>query len=164
MNGNSHNWSDGQREQLTGEDREQLLNKVYETTPFRKLDQNIRERGYNETQSIVQRGIRSEDPFDLYQVTQFYQMDSNQATATWIGLHPTKRERGEVSYDMIEMLDSIDPSTDRTDESRFPVIVGFLDNEDISLRATSDGIEENAMDMNILADAVEKNDADSTDS
>ncbi|WP_152420991.1 hypothetical protein [Halorubrum coriense] len=143
------------REQVVGQKRDMFLESACNTTKFADIDQRIRERGYKETESIVQRGIRSEDPFDLYQVIRRYASDDNQAIATWIGLDPEKVDSGEVSYDMIEVPDEIQ-DTERDKQELYPLIVGFLNDEEITFLATNNGIEENELDKSILRNAFER--------
>ena len=141
------------RQQVVGQKRDRLLERVYDTTKFADLDREIRERGYEETESIVQRGIRSEDLFDLYQIIHFYTDEDNEAIATWIGLDPEKVDSGEVSYDMIEVPDEIQDA-ERDRQELYPLIVGFLNDEEIGFLATSNGIEENEIDKSILRNAL----------
>lgn len=131
------------------------MERVYDTTKFADLDKKIRERGYEETESIVQRGIRSEGPFDFYQVICHYTNEDNQAIATWIGLDPQKVDSGEVSYDMIEGLDEIQ-DLERDTHELYPVIVAFLNDEEIGFQTTSTGIEENKLDNSILRNALKE--------
>ncbi|MGQ3330900.1 MULTISPECIES: hypothetical protein [Halorubrum] len=154
MSKDNENGRGNSRQQVVGQKRDMLLERVYDTTKFADLDKKIRERGYEETESIVQRGIRPEDPFDFYQVIRHYTNEDDQAIATWIGLDPEKVENGEVSYDMIEVPDEIQ-DTERGQEL-YPLIVAFLNDEGIGFRATSKGIEEHELDNSILRNALKE--------
>ena len=155
MGKDNENSRENPRQQVVGQKRDMLLGRVYDTTKFADLDKKIRERGYEGTEPIVQRGIRSEDSFDFYQVIRHYTDENNQAIATWIGLDPEKVDSGEVSYDMLEELDEIQEA-ERDVQELYPVIVGFLNDEGIGFRATSTGIEENKMDDSILRNALKE--------
>mgnify|MGYP000041245662 CR=1 FL=1 len=153
MSKDSENGRENSRLRVVGQKRDMLLERVYDTTKFADLDKKIRERGYEETESIVQRGIRPEDPFDFYQVIRHYTNEDDRAIATWIGLDPEKVDSGEVSYDMIEVPDEIQDA-ERDRQELYPVIVGFLNDEEIGFLATSNGIEENEIDKSILRNAL----------
>ncbi|WP_147438099.1 hypothetical protein [Halorubrum sp. Atlit-28R] len=155
MEKNDENSRENSRHQVVGQKRDMLLESVYDTTKFADLDKKIRERGYEETESIVQRGIRPEDPFDFYQLIRHYTNEDNQAIATWIGLDPEKVDSGEVSYDMIEELDEIQ-DLERDTQELYPVIVAFLNDEGIAFRATSTGIEEDELDNSILRNSLKE--------
>ncbi|WP_283403833.1 hypothetical protein [Halorubrum sp. DM2] len=155
MGKDNENSRENLRQQVVGQKRDMLLERVYDTTKFADLDKKIRERGYEGTEPIVQRGIRSEDPFDFYQVIRHYTNEDNRAIATWIGLDPKKVDSGEVSYDMIEELDEIQDLEMDTHEL-YPLIVAFLNDEGIGFRVTSTGIEENELDNSILRNALKE--------
>lgn len=140
---------------MVGQKGEMLLERVCDTTPFADLDERIRERGYEVTESIVQGGVRPEDPFDFYQVIHRYTNEDDRAIATWIGLDPERVDSGEVSYDMIAELDEIQDQ-ERDTQELYPVIVAFLNDEGIGFRATGTGIEENELDNSILRNALEE--------
>ncbi|WP_143421198.1 hypothetical protein [Halorubrum ezzemoulense] len=155
MSKDNENGRENSRLRVVGQKRDMLLKRVYDTTKFADLDKKIRERGYEETESIVQRGIRPEDPFDFYQVIRHYTNEDDRAIATWIGLDPEKVDSGEVSYDMIEELDEIQ-DLERDAQELYPLIVAFLNDEGIGFRATSTGIEENELDNSILRNALKE--------
>jgi len=66
---------------------------------------------------------------------------------------PKKVDSGEVSYDMIEVPDEIQDA-ERDRKELYPLIVGFLNDEEIGFLATSNGIEENEIDKSILRNAL----------
>lgn len=142
---------ENQRERVRGDERDRLLEAVSAKTDFDELDDHIQDRGYRHTRSIVQRGTQSEEPFDLYQVIQFYRKGDAQATATWIGLDPKEVERGTASYDMIDISETASSERGSPDDPVYPVIVGFLDEEEIGLQVTAAGIEENKMELDGFA-------------
>jgi hypothetical protein len=155
MDKDTENGRENSRHRVVGRKREMLLKRVCNTTKFADLDEKIRERGYEETESIVQRGVRPDDPFDFYQVIRRYVDEDNRAIATWIGLHPEKVDSGEVSYEMIEESDEIQ-DLERDTRDLYPLVVAFLNDEGIGFRATSTGVEENELDNSILRNAFEE--------
>ncbi|WP_434522042.1 hypothetical protein [Halorubrum sp. AS12] len=152
MGKDNENSPENSRQQVVGQKRDTLLERVSDTTKFADLDERIRERGYEETESVVQRGVRPEDPFDFYQVIRRYTNEDDRAIATWIGLDPEKVDSGEVSYEMVAELDEIQ-DLERDTQELYPVIVAFLNDEGIGFRATDTGIEENELDKSILRNA-----------
>ncbi|QWC20453.1 hypothetical protein [Halorubrum sp. 2020YC2] len=139
MDEDGENSRENSRQQVVGQKRDTLLERVSDTTKFAGLDERIRERGYELTESVVQRGVRPEDPFDFCQVIRRYANEDDRAIATWIGLDPERVDSGEVSYEMVAELDEIQ-ELKRDARELYPVVVAFLNDEGIGFRATGTGI------------------------
>lgn len=138
-----------ERRPLTGDERDQFTERVFQTTRIEEVDQYIRTRGYERTHVDAERELLSEYSFDLSHLTIHYSDGESLAFAKWIGLDPNLVESGEITYEAVHAEVDFDEIVDVPSGETanvWPVVVGFLDDGRVGLSLSADGIEENSVD------------------
>lgn len=140
------------RRTIEGKERARFVDRVLETTDLRRIDEYVRERGYERHEPVV---VRERFPkVEVYTVTLRYRNGDETAVALWTGLDPDHLAAGDISSQrVVEELGLEDLAGDRSSDrgDPLPIAAGFLKDGEIGLHLTSDGIEETEPDWAALA-------------